>query len=126
MSRASLAIAVAVALAAPAGAAAQSPTPAPAPTPTLRISPVDGRNRGVDAYLPGQGMKVIGTLRPYVAGQSVTVRYSRGRRLLAAVAAPVVAIGHDTGRFVTQIPVGGRFGFAVTIVAEHAAAPLLG
>jgi peptidoglycan hydrolase-like protein with peptidoglycan-binding domain len=58
-------------------AAAQDPAPAP----TLRIVP---ERAAGGVALAGERIRVRGTVQPYVAGQTVTVRaYRAGRRLLA-------------------------------------------
>src|SRR4051812_37312401 len=61
-------------------------TPVPAPAPargTLRVTleKVNGKSA---AILSGQRFRVRGTVRPYVAGQKVVVRFYRGDRKLAS------------------------------------------
>lgn len=92
----------------------------------MRLTFVDGRGTPVDAAFPGQGLRVVGVVRPFVAGQTITVVFRRGGRVLATRAVRVASAGHNSGRFVAQIPVGNRFGFWVTVSAEHAADPLQG
>jgi hypothetical protein len=96
------------------------PAAAQAPLQKVRITPVDGSSRPVDAAFPHQGMRVIGIVRPFVAGQTALVSYYKGARLLATRKARVNSIGHNSGRFIAQIPVGSRFGFSVTILATVA------
>jgi lipoprotein-anchoring transpeptidase ErfK/SrfK len=74
--------------------------------------------------LPGAAWSVRGTLKPYVAGQVVTVRFYRGRSKLRVVQVPVVpaptgGVGTFTLPFQTAVP--GR----VTVQAVHRATPQL-
>src|SRR5207302_289698 len=118
--RSKLLLAVVVALAWTPVARGQVTQPAPASA-TMRLTFVDGSNRPVDAAFPGQGLRVLGIVKPYIGGQTVVVSFGRGQRLLAARSVRVVSGGHNTGRFIAQIPVGRSFGFSVTVEATHAA-----
>src|SRR6185436_1272540 len=86
-------IAVAAALLVPAAAAAQVPTPTPTPTvtptptPTPVPTPVAGnlrlkiektyRDTGRHIAFTRDSWRVRGEMRPYVAGQTVTIRFFR-------------------------------------------------
>ncbi|MBI5106313.1 MAG: murein L,D-transpeptidase [Solirubrobacterales bacterium] len=70
----------------PAPAPAPSPAPAPAPAPaagalSIKLERVNGK---AAAVLAGTRFRVRGTVKPYVAGQRVTVRVYRGERKVAA------------------------------------------
>jgi hypothetical protein len=122
-----------VALAGPAAAQAPQPTPAPAPpaaaTPAP-AAPAAGRLRlaaervggGRRRALVGAPWRVRGRVRPFVAGQSVVVRfYRRGRKLRAVRVAVQPSRTGRTGwfvvGFVTRRP--GR----VVVRASHRATP---
>ena len=80
-------------LAAPAAAQeppAATPTPTPTPAPpappargTLTVTPLDTHRDGPrHVVVAGRGWRVRGTAKPYVAGQTVTVRiYRNGRQI---------------------------------------------
>lgn len=78
------------------------------------------RQRGRLVALPGQRMRVAGTVRPFVAGQQVVVRVDRGSRRLLTKA---LAIRDDggTGRFAVTFASGkpGR----VRVRAVHEETP---
>jgi len=103
-----LALTLAVALLAPAAATAQTPTPAPAPAPakveqakpTLRVYAQSvGRTNTV---LVGQRIRLKGVVRPYVAGQTVTLRIvQNGRNVLVK------------DKTLTKSPSGGSGSFLV-------------
>ena len=122
-----------VALAGPAAAQAPQPTPAPAPpaaaTPAP-AAPAAGRLRlaaervggGRRRALVGAPWRVRGRVRPFVAGQSVVVRfYRRGRKLRAVRVAVQPSRTGRTGWFIvgfaTRRP--GR----VVVRASHRATP---
>jgi len=132
------ALVAALALCTPAGASAQSliepapaPEPAPEAVPPAEPDPVTGslalqaeRVGSSGAVLAGARWRVRGTLTPYVPGQQVTVRFSRGQTKLATKR--VTLLASKTGRsgmfvvsFSTRQP--GR----VSVRASHAATPQL-
>src|SRR4051794_5182015 len=93
---------------APAGALAQTPAPPPAPPatppPPPAAAPVIGvslggvmRDRRRAVVLARDPFRVRGTVTPFVAGQTVVVRLSRGSRRLAARRVAVRQAG-TTGR----------------------------
>jgi peptidoglycan hydrolase-like protein with peptidoglycan-binding domain len=97
------------------------PTTTPAPpapaTGTLRLSleKVNGRS---DAVLAGDRFRVRGTVKPYVAGQKVVVRFYRGKKKLASKSVTVKASG-SSGTFVLGYK-AGKAGH-ITVRASHRA-----
>jgi peptidoglycan hydrolase-like protein with peptidoglycan-binding domain len=99
-------------------------TPAPAPVAgqlTIALERVNGRSAAV---LSGDRFRVRGTVKPFVAGQRVTVRLYRGTKKLAArsVTLKVTSTG-ASGTFVVGFTTT-RPGH-VTVRASHAATPEL-
>jgi hypothetical protein len=133
--RAATALAGLALLALPATAAAQvSPTPTPTPTPvpqppqakgTLKLTTKGAFGAGAQlATLKGRAFAVRGVLRPFVAGQKVTVRISRnGKRVKTRTFRPKPVPGNQAAVF--QLRVGARKSGRVAIQAFHRATPLL-
>jgi len=104
-----------------------APTPAPAPAPppsggSLSIKLERTHRIGHDAVvLRGDRVRVRGTVAPFVAGQSVTVRLYRGRARLKAKSVAVKPVpGTANGGFVVSLkPRSGR----LTVRASHKATP---
>jgi hypothetical protein len=67
---------------------------------------------------PGARLRVQGTVKPYVADQSVTVNFYRGGRLLGRRYANVKSIGDDRGQFVAGLNVGELYE-TITVKAVH-------
>jgi L,D-transpeptidase catalytic domain len=129
--RAAGALALALSLALPAAAAAQAP-PAPTPTPTptpaappaaaLATSAPDLPTAGTG--LTGRAFTVRVVLRPYVAGEKVTVRVYRGKRkILVRAVAPAPVAGNTIGVATLKVQ-SGRPG-KLTVKASHRATPAL-
>jgi peptidoglycan hydrolase-like protein with peptidoglycan-binding domain len=80
---------------------ATAPVPAPAPakgTLSVTLEKVNGRSA---AILSGQRFRIRGTVKPYVAGQKVVVRFYRGDKKLASKSVTVAGrAGAATGSFV--------------------------
>lgn len=106
------------------------PPPPPATAPvtgpvaghmTLAVAPPRGRS---PFLLVGERLVVQGTVSPFVAGQSVTVRFEEDGRRVATSRVRVLAGSNGTGRF--------RLGFlprragVVQAAAAHPATPALG
>lgn len=117
-------------LAVPAAASAQDPAPAPATppaatTPATPAPPAKGTlrlklvNVGSGGVLAGRRWSVRGTLRPYVAGQQVTVRFHRRGKKIAARALAIRPAGNGTGTFAIgfRAKTPGR----ITVSASHRA-----
>jgi hypothetical protein len=108
---------------------AATPTPVPTPAPpangTLAVTSAgtyrDGPRRVVVA---GRSWTVTGTIRPYVAGQSVTVRvYRSGRRVLQRRARVVAAADGRSGSFRVNVPRGPAGTYVARVT--HQATPQL-
>ncbi|MEA2299602.1 MAG: hypothetical protein QOE44_137, partial [Solirubrobacteraceae bacterium] len=85
------------------------PAPAPAPAPmTIRTGFENPGGAPVHAVIAGGKVRVVGAVRPYIAGQTVFVRTLRRGMELEARAVPVASAGNGLGRFVALIGVGGR------------------
>jgi hypothetical protein len=105
-----------------------TPTPAPAPAPvagTLRISTLDtlrdGKRRVV---VSGRAWRVAGTVTPYVAGETVTVRvYRDGKRVKQQRERLLPSRDGRTGTFRTMVR-RGRTG-VYTVKASHAPSPAM-
>lgn len=116
-------------LAVPAAAFAQDTAPAPATPPAATTpatpAPVKGTlrlklaNVGSGGVLAGRRWSVRGTLRPYVAGQKVTVRFHRRGKKIAARSLAVQPAGNGTGTFAVgfRAKTPGR----ITVSASHRA-----
>lgn len=127
MTRMAPALVLIVLLAAPAAAGAQTPVPTPAPAPQpapppaapatgkLRLTPVHVGSGGV---LAGTRWVVRGTLKPYVAGQTASVRfYRRGRK----IAVKGVAIGPRNGAGRFELGFKAATPGTITVRATHRA-----
>ncbi len=120
MVKSALPLAVLALVGAPSSALAQGePTPAPtAPVPAELSVSVKGLTKG--QVLAGSKYTVEGVIRPFVAGQKVTVRVSRhGRR----VASQEVSVREDgtVGRFSLQLKATGHGTTAVQATHEQTA-----
>jgi lipoprotein-anchoring transpeptidase ErfK/SrfK len=101
--------------------AAPPPTVTPAPaTGTLRVTleKVNGRSATI---LKGDRFRIRGMVKPYVAGQTVTVRFYRGERKVGARKVAIQATGGSTGAFVLGYRV--RKAGHLTVRASHRATP---
>jgi L,D-transpeptidase-like protein len=108
---------------APTAAAAQTPpaTPKAPSAGRLALSNVGGvRVAGRNVALGGQRLQVRGTVSPYVAGQTVEVRFVRGARRLATLHADVRRAG---GNGVFSVVFRGTSPGALHIEAVHPATP---
>jgi peptidoglycan hydrolase-like protein with peptidoglycan-binding domain len=114
-------------------AAAQTPPPAPTPTPPPPAPPAAGSLTtsalGVFAgthptAITGRSFSVRIVLRPYVAGQTVTVRVYRGARKLAAHALTPQPVAGNTAAVAT-LEVKTATPGTLTIKASHRATPAL-
>ena len=131
-------IAVAAALLVPAAAAAQVPTPTPSPTvtptptPTPVPTPVAGnlrlkiektyRDTGRHIAFTRDSWRVRGEMRPYVAGQTVTIRFFRqGKRIHQQVEKLKPIKGGKVGLFETPFRAKGEG--RITITAVHFKTP---
>ena len=131
-------IAVAAALVVPAAAAAQVPTPTPTPTvtptptPTPVPTPVAGnlrlkiektyRDTGRHIAFTRDSWRVRGEMRPYVAGQTVTIRFFRqGKRIHQQVEKLKPIKGGKVGLFETPFRAKGEG--RITITAVHFKTP---
>src|SRR5689334_24081487 len=117
-------------LALPSTAAAQTP-PAPTPTPTPAPAPVAGAITTSSPDLPVAGTALTGraftvrvVLKPYVAGEKVTVRVYRGKRKIAVKALTPKAVAGNTAGVATLKVVSGKPG-KLRITASHKATPVL-
>lgn len=114
----------------PATASAAAPPAQPKPTPPPAAPPgvIGGqvrlqlRARGNPPFeLAGQRMVVLGTVTPYVAGQSVKLSVYRDNRKVAVQTVPVVALGNGSGQF--HIVYASRSAGLVQVAAVHYATP---
>ncbi|HWI73585.1 MAG TPA: L,D-transpeptidase family protein [Baekduia sp.] len=97
------------------------PAPAPA-TGTLRVTleKVNGRSASI---LAGDRFRIRGTVKPYVAGQSVVVRFYRGEKKIASKKVAVLASKSGSGYFVLGYK--ARKAGHITVRASHRATPEL-
>jgi len=125
-----LALCAAVTLLIPVSAAtAQPPPPPPAPTPapapaaaTMAVAVEAAHKDGKQVIaLRGDRVRVVGTLTPFVAGQTATVRLRLGRRTLVKRTVKVASDGGAVGTFSTLIR--ARRTGRVVAEARHAATP---
>jgi lipoprotein-anchoring transpeptidase ErfK/SrfK len=114
----------------PSAAAAQTP-PAPTPTPTPAPAPVAGALTSSAPDLPIAGAALTGhaftvrvVLKPYVAGEKVTVRVYRGKRKIAVKALTPKAVAGNTAGVATLKVASGKPG-KLRITASHRATPAL-
>jgi L,D-transpeptidase catalytic domain len=102
---------------------ATAPTPAPAPVAgklAVTLEKVNGRSASI---LAGDRFRVRGTVKPYVAGQAVVVRFYRGERKIAAKKVSVLASKSGAGYFV--LGYRARRAGHITVRASHRATPAL-
>lgn len=92
----------------PTTAAPPPPPLATGPIPTVHLAIQSQAGVPVTAVISGGRLRVAGTVRPYIGGQTVVVRTSRPDRKLEAREASIVSIGNGVGYFATMIGVGGR------------------
>jgi L,D-transpeptidase catalytic domain len=113
--------------AAPALAAPPS-TPAPASPPAGQATlylPDAFFVHGDAVTVPGRSFHVVGIVRPYVAGQWVTVEASLGRRVVETrKVLPAPSANHTYGHF--RIGLASPASGGLTVVVLHAATPELG
>ncbi len=76
----------------------------------IRLRLTDSHRRPVSAVIVGERLRVVGDVRPFLAGQAVIVRFSRDGRRLGARRATVVAAGRGRGRLAVTFAVGGHAG----------------
>jgi lipoprotein-anchoring transpeptidase ErfK/SrfK len=119
---------LALALLLPSTAAAQTP---PAPTPTPTPAPVAGAITSSAPDLPIAGTALTGhaftvrvVLKPYVAGEKVTVRVYRGKRKIAVKALAPKPVAGNTAGVATLKVSSGKPG-KLRITASHRATPAL-
>jgi hypothetical protein len=97
-----------------------TPPPAPAPPATgtlaLTLEKVNGKSSSV---LAGDRFRVRGTVKPYVAGQKVVVRFYRGDKKLASKSVSIKATKSGAGQFVLGYQ--ARRAGHVTVRASHRA-----
>lgn len=134
---AAVVLSTAIALGAAGPAAAQSTTappasttvpptttpPAPVPakgTLSVTLEKVNGKSA---AILAGDRFRVRGTVKPYVAGQKVTVRFYRGEKKIAAKAVTVLSSKGGNGYFVLGYK--AKKAGHITVRASHRATPEL-
>jgi lipoprotein-anchoring transpeptidase ErfK/SrfK len=127
--------ALVVTLAAAPAAAAQDPVPTPTPIPTPAPAPApaagtasvrvenairDGKTR---LQLAGDDWRVRGTVKPFVAGQTIRVRFSRGGKAVKTKRVKLKPGPNGTGTFLLGFKAAsaGRF----SVVATHKATPQL-
>jgi L,D-transpeptidase catalytic domain len=98
---------------------APAPTPAPAPargTASVRVENAirDGKSR---LQLSGDTWRVRGTVKPFVAGQTLRVRFSRGGKAVKTKRVKLKPGPNGTGTFLVafKAKVAGRF----SVVAAH-------
>jgi peptidoglycan hydrolase-like protein with peptidoglycan-binding domain len=91
---------------------------------SIELIPVDGANHPISVTFPGQRLRVLGVIRPYIAGQAVEVSFYHGHHLLGVRWAGIRSAGHNTGHFKAGLPVGHRYE-TITIRATHPLTPLL-
>ena len=123
---------LAVTLAAAPAAAAQDPVPTPTPT-TPPPPPATGtaglevenaiRDGRTKVELAGDTVRVRGTVKPFVAGQTMRVRFSRGGKAVKTKRVRLKPGANGSGTFLLGYKAGvpGRY----AIVATHKASPQL-
>jgi hypothetical protein len=99
-----------------------APAPAPAPI-AIRFGFQDPAGVPVTAVIAGGKLRVTGTVRPYIAGQTILVRTVRYGGDLEAREVPVVNAGNGLGRFSALLGVGGRPA-TISVRVAHAASAL--
>jgi hypothetical protein len=108
-------------------ATAQSPTPAPTPPPARAVLTLKAehtlRDRGRPVELTGGAWHVRGTVKPFVAGQRIQVRFTRDGRKVRTRRVALSPGADGTGTFRVTFA-SGRPG-RIAVVASHAATPEL-
>jgi hypothetical protein len=126
---------LAVTLAAAPAAAAQDPVPTPTPTPAPPPAPAPAtgtaalkvenaiRDGKAKVELAGDTVRVRGTVKPFVAGQTMRVRFSRGGKGVKTKRVRLKPGPNGTGTFLVgyKARLAGRY----AIVATHKASPEL-
>src|SRR4051812_19419145 len=105
---------------------APTPPPAPAPAPAtgklgLTLEKVNGRSA---AILAGSRFRVRGAVTPFVAGQSVVVRFYRGERKIGSRKVTIKASKNGQAGTVVLGYRAGKAGH-ITVRASHRATPQL-
>ncbi len=121
---------LAFALLLPSTAAAQTPpAPTPTPTPPAPAPPATGALSTSVPDLPIAGTALTGraftvrvVLKPYVAGEKITVRVYRGKRKIAVKALAPRAVAGNTAGVATLKVASGKPG-KLRITASHRATP---
>jgi peptidoglycan hydrolase-like protein with peptidoglycan-binding domain len=109
------------ALVLPAQAAAQTPPPAPAPpAPTLSLSVLDTFGGKRPAALSGRSFTVRLAMKPYVAGEKVTVRVYRGSKKIRVKALTPKSVAGGTAGVAT-LKVSSKVAGRLAIKASHKA-----
>jgi hypothetical protein len=134
--RTALPLAAVLAVAAAGDAAAQTPIPTPTPTPPPVPAPVPAqgtlklklervhRDGSTAVALTGDAWRVRGELRPFVAGQTVRVRFARdGREVRTRSLRPRSAQGGRAG--IIRVAFRSRSPGRMTVRAVHRATPEL-
>jgi lipoprotein-anchoring transpeptidase ErfK/SrfK len=109
-------------------AAAQEPTPTPTPAPppakaTVKLKAENAlRDRGRPVELAGSAWHVRGTVKPFVEGQKLRVRFSRDGRAVRTRTVALEPAAGGTGTF--RLRFASRPG-RIAVVATHAATPEL-
>ncbi|MGI8803415.1 MAG: L,D-transpeptidase family protein [Solirubrobacteraceae bacterium] len=98
-----------------------APAPAPGPAPiTIHTTLENPGGLPVDTVIAGGQVRVVGTVTPYIAGQTVFVRTFRYGARLDTRNVPVRNGGHGVGRFTAVLGVGGRPAPIIVRVAHPA------
>ena len=96
-----------------------APTPAPAPARgTLKVT-LEKVNGASASILAGDRFRIRGTVKPYVAGQSVVVRFYRGEKKIASKKVAVLTSKSGSGYFVLGYK--ARRAGHITVRASHRA-----
>jgi hypothetical protein len=96
-----------------------APTPAPAPAQgTLKVT-LEKVNGASASILAGDRFRIRGTVKPYVAGQSVVVRFYRGEKKIASKKVAVLTSKSGSGYFV--LGYRARRAGHITVRASHRA-----
>ena len=115
-------LALAAALLFPASAAAQTPPPAPPVTPTLKVSAEDAFGGSRPVALTGRSFTARVVLRPYIAGETVTLRvYRGGKKIRVKALTPQPVNGGTAG--VATLKVKSAKPGRLLLRASHAATP---
>jgi hypothetical protein len=87
----------------------------------MTIATKGARARRPTFMLDGERLLVSGVVKPYVAGQSVVVRFSRDGRAVATKTVTVLPASDGTGRF--RLGYANRRPGMVSVTATHVATP---